>query len=50
MIYCPLFDSSVVSERQPSQEIFKFKVSVHLSMVVKSSEGITFSYLVENYT
>ena len=37
--------SSMVNERS-CQEIFKFKVSIHLSMVVKGSETVTFSYFV----
>ena len=45
MIYRQLFDSSVVNEIS-YQEISKFKVSIDLSMVVKSSERITFSYFV----
>ena len=49
MIYYQLLDSSVVNGRL-CQEISKFKVSVHLSMVIKSSEGITFSYFKGKYT
>ena len=49
MIYYQLFYSSVVNER-PCQESPKFKASVHLSMVVKRREGITFSYFIGKHT
>ena len=47
MVYYQLSDSSIVNER-PCQETSKFEVSLHLSMIVKSSEGITFHILQGN--
>ena len=49
MICCQLLDSNVVNEGL-CQEISQFKISVHLGMNVKSSEGVTFSYFIGKHT
>ena len=49
MIYYQVFDSCVVNERL-HPEISKFKVSVHLGMVIKSRKEITFLNFIGRHT